>query len=186
MGKNTPARIGVSLFRTAAGCFVLVVVAIGLWRSQMLRYFAWDLLGDPHRDSFVRQIGGDGAADRFYKQYPELMNVLKMDAVVLLDPNISLAYDLRVLTGASSVVARLAFNVPDFSSRLVDTYRMLAVNVTKSERLAIIERYGVTHILLTGSHMTISDELGAQFGPPIAKSEALVLFDVSRRRASLN
>lgn len=165
----------------AAGAMTILTA----WAVSQAPSFKWataELYG--HKGSRIKGLwSGQNPAEAYYSRFPKLRQVLKPNDVVLINPGDYLSYQLSVLTGARSVVVDFAFIVPDYSSRKAAVNDFLTPGAVWSARRAVIERYGVTKILLTRASGTliIESELSQYLGDAILKTPDFLLFDVKSR-----
>ena len=77
-------------------------------------------------------------------------------------------------------VVNFAFIVPDYSSRKAAVNDFLTPGADWSARRTVIERYGVTKILLTRASGTliIGGELSQYLGEAVFKTPDLMLFNI--------
>ncbi len=166
-----------SSFSSVAVSLIAICTLLAVLQAPLMKQ-SWFELNGTKRLSIPELWARPNSAEVFYAKFPELRNMLSKGDIVLISPNDFLSYQIAVLTGARSVVVNLSPIVPDYKARKKAVSNFLTANTPWASRLLILEKYGVTNVLLSRRSKTLflSDELEDQMGPPIIKSRNLILF----------
>lgn len=155
-----------------------VIAVVATWWSPV-----WSLAGKNHLKGPLAIIEAPSFHDRYYRAWEPLEPYLTGDDVILM-PVSREVFDLSSTTGAKMIGAPNAQRVPDRRRRNQDVRRFLRHTTPASQRLEIIARYGVTHILLRRRALREAPAIAALFGKPVYRDETSALFTtdlVSRR-----
>jgi len=115
--------------------------------------------------------------DVYYGRLGEVGRKLGPADVVMM-PVEHAAWDVSAITGARVVASLFAYRVPDYGTRFRDVARFFSAGLSGDERAAILRRYRATKVLLTPKVLDRAGEFGAELGPPVARTETLILFEV--------
>jgi hypothetical protein len=130
--------------------FAAAVILLSL-TSQTMRHL--------RMAGFARLLTRPSAHDLYYQRLGSLSSRLGRQDVVIMPVSYS-NWDVASITGARVVVAPFAYRLPDFAKRLEDVNRYLDPATDSRSRGDIIERYGVSKVLLTPGYMELAGKLG--------------------------
>ncbi len=116
--------------------------------------------------------------DVYYARLGEVGQKLGPADIVMM-PVEHAAWDVSSITGARVVASLFAYRVPDYNARVRDVARFFAPEADRSERRVILRRWGVTKVLLTPRVSDRERGMASELGPPIARTETLILFDAA-------
>ena len=114
----------------------------------------------------------------YYASLDGLTPRLRATDIVLM-PQKPVAWDVASITGARVVISPYAYRVPDYAQRVADDERFLAAGTDAAVRRMILQRYGVSKIVLTQPYQGIADELH-EIGTEVFRSPAFVMIEVAR------
>jgi hypothetical protein len=114
----------------------------------------------------------------YYASLDGLTPWLRATDIVLM-PQKPVAWDVASITGARVVISPYAYRVPDYAQRVADNERFLAAGTEPGVRRTILQRYGVSKIVLTEPYLGIAPELHG-LGMEVFRSPAFVVIEVAR------
>jgi hypothetical protein len=113
--------------------------------------------------------------DAYYARFAELVPVISGEDRVIFPTNMQGAYDLAAITGAQLVSAPNAHRVERRAERVTDVLRFFDRQAPAAARVATVQKWSASKIVVPRSHFSIMADLEASFGKPIYKSRAFVV-----------
>ncbi len=118
--------------------------------------------------------------DAYYRRYAALAFYLGPSDVVM-TPTTRAVFDIAATTGARFVSSPNAIKVPDVAQRYEAAAMYFRPGVGELVRSTLLERFGVTKVLLPAASGGLLPELRRELGSPIFQDPRMALFAVSPR-----